>query len=216
MVFSLSLSLSNCDLQGIIGDVKLGAITITNWTHIYYQKLGNLMDSVTNHLVKNKYTDEHNNHHDNGSIEINKTQLVTNESPPPQSISPSPEVVKYPAIFGSSFQLPVGVKPSDTFLNLSNFTKGIVGFNGHLLGKYWPHTGPQVTLYVPGVWFKSYPDYNLLTILETLQINSSSSSADKPITIQFQSQPILNGSIPFSNVKTYDYWLSKLQVNNQL
>ncbi len=37
---------------------------------------------------------------------------------------------------------------ADTFLNLENFTKGIVAINGFNIGRFW-EIGPQKTLYVP-------------------------------------------------------------------
>ncbi len=41
--------------------------------------------------------------------------------------------------------------PGDTFLDTSNFVKGMVWVNGHALGRMW-NIGPQKTLYVPGPW----------------------------------------------------------------
>ena len=36
----------------------------------------------------------------------------------------------------------------DTFLNMEDWTKGVVWVNGVNLGRYW-NIGPQVTLYLP-------------------------------------------------------------------
>lgn len=41
----------------------------------------------------------------------------------------------------------------DTFLDFSNWGKGLVYVNGHPLGRIW-HIGPQQTLYTPGCWLK--------------------------------------------------------------
>ena len=43
--------------------------------------------------------------------------------------------------------------PTDTFLALTGWTKGIVWLNGFNLGRYWER-GPQKTLYVPGPLLK--------------------------------------------------------------
>ncbi len=51
-------------------------------------------------------------------------------------------------------QLEVGAKPEDTFLDVSNWGKGIVWINGHCLGRFW-NIGPTQTLYVPGPWLKA-------------------------------------------------------------
>jgi hypothetical protein len=41
----------------------------------------------------------------------------------------------------------------DTFIDVSNYTKGIVWVNGHNLGRYW-NIGPQKRLLCPGSWIK--------------------------------------------------------------
>ena len=43
--------------------------------------------------------------------------------------------------------------PSDTFLDMTTWTKGIAWVNGHNLGRFWS-IGPQQTLYVPGCWLR--------------------------------------------------------------
>ena len=44
-------------------------------------------------------------------------------------------------------------KIGDTYLDFSNWGKGVAWINGHNLGKYWS-IGPQQTLYVPKEWLK--------------------------------------------------------------
>ena len=41
----------------------------------------------------------------------------------------------------------------DTYIDMSNYQKGIVWVNGHNLGRYW-NTGPQYHLYCPANWLK--------------------------------------------------------------
>jgi beta-galactosidase len=43
--------------------------------------------------------------------------------------------------------------PSDTYLDLSGFEKGLVWVNGHNLGRFWK-IGPQQRLYCPAPWLK--------------------------------------------------------------
>jgi len=43
--------------------------------------------------------------------------------------------------------------PTDTFIDMSNFKKGIVWVNGHNLGRYW-EIGPQKRLYCPASYLK--------------------------------------------------------------
>lgn len=56
-----------------------------------------------------------------------------------------------PTFYRGSFET---TKKEDTFLDMRNFTKGVVFVNGHNLGRYWK-IGPQQTLYCPGCWLKS-------------------------------------------------------------
>ena len=57
---------------------------------------------------------------------------------------------KYPAYYRGTFTLD---KTGDTFLNMTNWSKGMVWVNGYAIGRYW-EIGPQQTLYVPGCWLK--------------------------------------------------------------
>jgi len=52
--------------------------------------------------------------------------------------------------FKGKFELTV---PGDTFIEMSNFVKGIVWVNGHNLGRYW-EIGPQKRLYCPATFLK--------------------------------------------------------------
>ena len=42
----------------------------------------------------------------------------------------------------------------DTYLDMSQYSKGYVWVNGHNLGRYWS-VGPQQRLFCPGVWLES-------------------------------------------------------------
>jgi beta-galactosidase len=55
-----------------------------------------------------------------------------------------------PAYYRATFNLD---KTGDTFLDMTNWKKGMVYVNGHNLGRYW-EIGPQQTLFLPGVWLK--------------------------------------------------------------
>lgn len=61
---------------------------------------------------------------------------------------------KYPegfndgVFFNGSFEL---TTVADTYLDLSNFKKGVIWVNGHNLGRYW-NVGPQFHLYCPANW----------------------------------------------------------------
>jgi beta-galactosidase GanA len=42
---------------------------------------------------------------------------------------------------------------ADTYIDMSNFQKGMIWVNGHNLGRYW-RVGPQQHLYCPAPWLK--------------------------------------------------------------
>ena len=67
-----------------------------------------------------------------------------------------------PMIYEGNFSLS---KTGDTFLDMSQWGKGIVFVNGHNLGRYW-NIGPQQTLYLPGCWLKK--GNNKITVFEQL------------------------------------------------
>ena len=57
-----------------------------------------------------------------------------------------------PALYRGTLNVPDDV-PADTFLDMRDWTKGIVWVNGHNLGRFWS-IGPQQTLYLPGCWLR--------------------------------------------------------------
>ncbi|XP_037288989.2 beta-galactosidase [Rhipicephalus microplus] len=73
---------------------------------------------------------------------------------------------KTPRFFHGTFKLREGQKPLDTFLDPGNYTKGIAFINGINLGRYWPAAGPQIRLYVPGVFLRPHPEENKLIMFE--------------------------------------------------
>lgn len=72
----------------------------------------------------------------------------------------------------------------DTYLDMSNWGKGMVWINGHNLGKYWS-IGPQQTLYVPVEWLKK--GANDIEVLELLKPGETNLQAvEKPILNRLQ------------------------------
>lgn len=65
-----------------------------------------------------------------------------------------------PAFYRGEFSL---AKTGDTFLDMTDWTKGMVWINGHNLGRYWT-IGPQQTLYCPAPWLKE--GQNEIVVLE--------------------------------------------------
>ncbi|KAI0811284.1 putative beta-calactosidase [Xylaria sp. FL0064] len=77
------------------------------------------------------------------------TPLDFSDASPLESVSPSDPPVWY----GGSFDMGTD-DPSDTFLSLPGWVKGVVYVNGWNLGRYWT-VGPQQQLYLPGVYLKN-------------------------------------------------------------
>lgn len=72
----------------------------------------------------------------------------------------------------------------DTFLDMRKFGKGVVFINGRNIGRYWSKVGPQLTLYIPGVWLKK--GKNTIQIFEQINDNTNFTinSIDHPILDQ--------------------------------
>ena len=73
--------------------------------------------------------------------------------------------------------LTIHTEPRDTFLDMADWTKGIVIVNGYNIGRYWER-GPQQTLYVPAPLLNKGP--NEFIVFETEGVKS-----DKRPTLLF-------------------------------
>ncbi|XP_073944056.1 ectoderm-expressed 3 isoform X2 [Choristoneura fumiferana] len=91
-------------------------------------------------------------------------------------------IAEGPVLYESHFTIPDS-QPLDTFLDPTGWGKGFIWVNGYNLGRYWPGTGPQVTLYLPGCWLLPPPTQNHLQILELEEAPTSLTlnSIDYPI-----------------------------------
>ena len=70
--------------------------------------------------------------------------------------------------------------------------KGIAFLNNKNLGKYWPRVGPQMTLYVPGVWLKPPCQKNTIVLFEQEYHECGSGSPHIVLT----NQHVINGTTP--------------------
>jgi len=68
--------------------------------------------------------------------------------------------------------------PLDTFLDMSDWGKGVAIVNGFVLGRYW-NVGPQKTLYVP--WPVLKKGKNEVLVFELQKVGSAFKFIDKPI-----------------------------------
>lgn len=95
-----------------------------------------------------------------------------------------------PRLFRGEFVL--NQEPKDTLIDTSGWTKGLIVINDRVLGKYWPVTGPQRTLYVPGVWLKKAPEKNTIIVLE----QEADSCSSRNCSIQFTDVHQINDEVP--------------------
>ena len=78
----------------------------------------------------------------------------------------------------------------DTYLDMSNWGKGVVWINGYNLGRYWS-IGPQQTIYVPLEWLKK--GRNEIVVLELIKPGTSQlKSVEKPILDQINNSVTSN------------------------
>ncbi|NWH80843.1 BGAL galactosidase, partial [Piaya cayana] len=90
-----------------------------------------------------------------------------------------------PAFYSGTFKTP-GIT-CDTFVQFPGWGKGQLWINGFNLGRYWPHRGPQQTLFVPGsVLHAGQP--NNITVLEL-------EGAPPTPSLLFLDQPLFNRTL---------------------
>ena len=83
--------------------------------------------------------------------------------------------LKAPSFLKATLNL--GETPSDTYLDMSEWGKGVVFVNGKNLGRYWS-IGPQKTLYLPAPWLKV--GENNIIVFEEKKIASAIKFASDP------------------------------------
>ncbi|KAI7790168.1 putative beta-galactosidase-1-like protein 2 [Triplophysa rosa] len=80
----------------------------------------------------------------------------------------------YPAFFRGRL---VVDEPTDTFVKLPNWSKGVVFVNGRNLGRHWS-VGPQKGLYLPGPWLRSGD--NQIVVFEEFKADETIHLSENP------------------------------------
>ncbi|XP_071844090.1 beta-galactosidase-1-like protein 2 isoform X1 [Apostichopus japonicus] len=88
----------------------------------------------------------------------------------------TPAHEKRPALYKGHLEITDGT-PADTFLDMSEWTKGVIFVNGFNLGRYW-NVGPQWTYYLPGPLL--HAGKNEIIIFEQDQSAAALKFSDKP------------------------------------
>jgi len=105
---------------------------------------------------------------------------------PAATAAKAPAATAAPVVRTSTFAV---ASPTDTYLDMRQWGKGVVWVNGHNLGRYWA-IGPQQTLYVPAEWLKK--GQNTITVLELLKPQQTK--------LSFLDQPMLSTLTPPSAI----------------
>lgn len=92
------------------------------------------------------------------------------------------EAQDVPAYYRGTFNVS---RVGDTFIDLSNWGKGLVWINGKAIGRFW-EIGPQQTLFMPGAWLKE--GENEIIILDH--------KGPKSMTVRGLDRPILDDLRP--------------------
>ncbi|OQR68164.1 beta-galactosidase-like [Tropilaelaps mercedesae] len=152
------------DRKGIIGEVKLGQQTLTQWIH---------------HLIPD--------HADSGLGYDMLTPFINDFRRQNADYSDLRDTEGF-GVYQGSLTLSNTKTPIllDTFIRFDGWVKGFVLINDFNLGRYWPAQGPQVTLYVPGVYLKY--GVNSITVVEL-------EGAPANQTITFVDSPVLDGVV---------------------
>jgi len=155
------------DLKGILGDVTLDNVTLDTWT-----------TCLTDNFIPNFQK----------SLKPGSQEDFIAEKP-----NSDLSAIDYaaPAIYQGTFDAANG--NFDTFLKMDKFTKG-VGFIRSTdtltnLGRYWPHEGPQVTLYIPGV-FATQAATNSIVLIE---FQGSACADTTQCYVELLDYPMING-----------------------
>lgn len=146
------------DSKGILSDVLLGEMPLTNWSMTSFSLED--ISPILDCLGNNVGLD---------CIEGNSFVFY---------------VAKFvvPANMTDSHFLP------DTYIDTTNLKKGLAFVNGFNLGRYWTLKGPQLSLYVPGVYLNKSPLKNTIIILDESIYESS-------LTLKFSPTPIWSSKV---------------------
>ncbi|XP_044736679.1 beta-galactosidase-like [Chrysoperla carnea] len=130
----------NMDVKGITRPVYLDGRRLTNWTMYQYPFSYAPAPYISKDMVK---------------------LFAYIESAPAVPLK-----LRTPMFYRGQFYLKnPTLNGNSTYIDMSEWGKGIVFLNGISLGRYWSIAGPQVKLFLPGVYLFKY-DLNVLVVLE--------------------------------------------------
>lgn len=87
---------------------------------------------------------------------------------------------------------------------MDGWHKGVLFINGFNVGRYWPTEGPQQTLYVPATILKGNCQQNMVVIFEQDQAKCYKKKNRSSCTIEFVTEPRINGPVPVQLTNTME------------
>ncbi len=166
------------DFKGLVNNVTLNGKILEHW-NIFSMPLND-----TNLLIKYATT----------SLEV-----MASNPRAAQKVGENFEAARGQAGFWyGEFQVPCqDPKSLDTFLDFpGGWTKGVAFVNQVNLGRYWPRVGPQLRLYVPGVYLNPPCTKNTLILFE--QENPGCENMTD-CYVKLVDTPNINGPTPIKN-----------------
>lgn len=148
----------NNNRKGLISNVTLNKMNLTNW--VIYPV--NLQSDTINRRVQ-------------------ETTLSETRLPAVVPIAGA----SIPSVYAG--HLKIAGEPMDTYLDMSSWVKGQLFVNGMNLGRYWPHKGPQVRLYIPRYALK-----NGLNTVALFELEKSQTPQDY---VTFYDKPLINATV---------------------
>lgn len=161
--------LDSLEIQLPAGDVELD-IFVENMGRVNFGKY--LLDNKKGITERVLFNGKEVKNWEMFSLPFNNIDAVTANRKASQTIDEGPVIQK------GSFVIS---KAEDTYLDMTDWGKGVIWLNGHNLGKYWS-IGPQQTVYVPKEWLKV--GQNEVSVLELIK--------PQQYTLQAIETPILN------------------------
>lgn len=136
------------DFKGIVSNVTLNSETLENWS------MYSLPFNDTKAILKYVSTLLDIRAHDRHARKKLKNDLDVTDGKG--------------SFWYGEFMVPCNDSNSlDTFLSFPNgWSKGHAFVNDKHIGRYWPRVGPQMTLYVPGVWLNKPCQMNTVILFE--------------------------------------------------
>ncbi|KAH9423185.1 Beta-galactosidase-1-like protein [Dermatophagoides pteronyssinus] len=180
---------SKPELKGIVGNVTLGNRLLKKWKQYpLFYNWSTIIDTISIGYRKSMKQQKQRKQQQQNRFLNNRNEESNHDC---MNDCPERTFNLHPAFYLGVFNMTDKDRQREWFLDVRSCSrKGQAFLNGHNLGRYWPVMGPQITLYIPNVWFNFNDDINTLLLFE---LESEQKSCFK---VKLINQHILNGTVP--------------------